>query len=156
MAAITICSDFGAPQNKVSHCFHCFPIYLRCLQWLLKNTGTSDGSDCSLPMQGPRVWSWTKIPHASWCGRGKKSYEKESIAVKWPENDTITSEERVQNRVQRCSRMEARRSLWRAGPCLCGLGPILSRSRWTLSTFLNQWQLILILSLLKKIGSRRD
>ena len=25
MAAVTICSDFGAPQNKVSHCF---PIYL--------------------------------------------------------------------------------------------------------------------------------
>ena len=24
----TICSDFGAPQNKVSHCFHCFLIYL--------------------------------------------------------------------------------------------------------------------------------
>jgi len=22
------CSDFGAPQNKVCHCFHCFPIYL--------------------------------------------------------------------------------------------------------------------------------
>ena len=30
MAAITICSDFGAPKNKVSHCFHCFPIYLSC------------------------------------------------------------------------------------------------------------------------------
>ena len=28
MAAITICSDFGAPQNKVWHCFHCFPIYI--------------------------------------------------------------------------------------------------------------------------------
>ena len=28
MAAVTNCSDFGAPQNKVSHCFHCFPIYL--------------------------------------------------------------------------------------------------------------------------------
>ena len=27
MAALTICSDFGAPKNKVSHCFHCFPIY---------------------------------------------------------------------------------------------------------------------------------
>ena len=26
MAAITICSDFGAQKNKVSHCFHCFPI----------------------------------------------------------------------------------------------------------------------------------
>ena len=28
MAAITICSNFGAQKNKVSHCFHCFPIYL--------------------------------------------------------------------------------------------------------------------------------
>ena len=28
MVAVTICSDFGAPKNKVSHCFHCFPIYL--------------------------------------------------------------------------------------------------------------------------------
>ena len=23
-----MCSDFGAQKNKVSHCFHCFPIYL--------------------------------------------------------------------------------------------------------------------------------
>jgi len=37
MAAVTICSDFGAPQNKVSHCFHCFPI---CLPW-------SDGTRCN-------------------------------------------------------------------------------------------------------------
>ena len=36
MAAATICSDFGAPQNKVWHCFHCFPIYL---PW-------SDGARC--------------------------------------------------------------------------------------------------------------
>ena len=28
MAAVTICSDFGAPQNKICHCFHCFSIYL--------------------------------------------------------------------------------------------------------------------------------
>ena len=28
MAAFTICSDFGAPQNKVCYSFHCFPIYL--------------------------------------------------------------------------------------------------------------------------------
>ena len=27
-ATITICSDFGAPQNKVCPSFHCFPIYL--------------------------------------------------------------------------------------------------------------------------------
>ena len=36
MAAVTICSHFGAPENKVSHCFHCFPIYL---PW-------SDGPKC--------------------------------------------------------------------------------------------------------------
>ena len=28
ITAVIICSDFGAPQNKVCHCFHCFPIYL--------------------------------------------------------------------------------------------------------------------------------
>ena len=36
MAAVTICSDFGAQENKVSHCFYCFPIYL---PW-------SDGTRC--------------------------------------------------------------------------------------------------------------
>jgi len=25
---VIICSDFGAPKNKVSHFFHCFPVYL--------------------------------------------------------------------------------------------------------------------------------
>ena len=28
MSSVTICSDFGAQKNKVSHCFYCFPIYL--------------------------------------------------------------------------------------------------------------------------------
>ena len=28
MAAVTICSDFGAQENEACHCFHCFPIYL--------------------------------------------------------------------------------------------------------------------------------
>ena len=32
----TVCSDFGAQEYKVSHCFHCFPIYL---PW-------SDGTRC--------------------------------------------------------------------------------------------------------------
>ena len=36
MAAITICSDFGAQKIKGWHCFHCFPIYL---PW-------SDGTGC--------------------------------------------------------------------------------------------------------------
>ena len=33
MAAVTICSDFWAPQNKVCHCFHCFPVYLPWSDW---------------------------------------------------------------------------------------------------------------------------
>ena len=36
MAAVTICSDLGAQENKVPYCFHCFPIYL---PW-------SDGTRC--------------------------------------------------------------------------------------------------------------
>ena len=27
-AAVTMYNDFGAPKDKVSHCFYCFPIYL--------------------------------------------------------------------------------------------------------------------------------
>ena len=38
MAAVTICSNFGAPKNKGSHCFLCFPTYL---PW-------SDGTGCHL------------------------------------------------------------------------------------------------------------
>ena len=36
MAAVTMCSDFGAQENKVCHCFHCFPV---CLPW-------SEGTRC--------------------------------------------------------------------------------------------------------------
>ena len=36
MTAVTICSDFGAQEKKVSRCFCCFPIYL---PW-------SDGTGC--------------------------------------------------------------------------------------------------------------
>ena len=36
MAAVTVCSDFGAEENKICHCFHSFPIYL---PW-------SDGTGC--------------------------------------------------------------------------------------------------------------
>ena len=36
MAAVTVCKDFGAQENKIWHCFHFFPIYL---PW-------SDGTGC--------------------------------------------------------------------------------------------------------------
>ena len=37
MVAVTVFSDFGTQENKVCHCFHCFPIYL---PW-------SDGTRCN-------------------------------------------------------------------------------------------------------------
>ena len=49
MAAVTICSNFGAQKNIISHCVHCFPIYL---PW-------SDGTRChdrrNIRKRGP--WS---------------------------------------------------------------------------------------------------
>ena len=54
MDAITICSDFGAPQNKVSHCFHCFLIYF---PW-------SDGTGChDLSFLN---WMWELDHKESW------------------------------------------------------------------------------------------
>ena len=35
-SSLQVASDFGTPKNKISHCFHCFPIYL---PW-------SDGTRC--------------------------------------------------------------------------------------------------------------
>ena len=45
MATITICSDFGDPQNKVWHCFHCFLIYF---PW---NDGTGCHDLCFLNVE---------------------------------------------------------------------------------------------------------
>ena len=28
LAVVTICTDFGAQENEVCRCFHCFPVYL--------------------------------------------------------------------------------------------------------------------------------
>ena len=36
LSAVIICSDFGAQENKLSHCLHCFPNYLP----------RSDGTGC--------------------------------------------------------------------------------------------------------------
>ena len=47
-AAVSVCSDFGAQENKICHCFHFFPFYLplsdgtRCHDlsfWMLKVVG---------------------------------------------------------------------------------------------------------------------
>ena len=61
MAAVTICTDFGAPKNKVCHSFLCYPIYL---PW-------SDGTRChDLSLQGHmsyhitlRSWAYIQKKH---------------------------------------------------------------------------------------------
>ena len=37
MAKVIICSDFEAQENKVCHCFHCFPHLsaMKCWDWML-------------------------------------------------------------------------------------------------------------------------
>ena len=50
MAAVTICSDFGAPKNKV---WHCFPIYL---PW-------SDGTGCYDLFS--ECWALSQLFHSS-------------------------------------------------------------------------------------------
>ena len=39
MAAVTICSDFGAQKNKVWHCLHCFPIISHEVMGPVKQAG---------------------------------------------------------------------------------------------------------------------
>ena len=61
-ATVTICSDFGAQENKVCHCFHCFPIYL---PW-------SDGTDTMILV----FWLLSCKPDFSlssfiFCGNGQ-------------------------------------------------------------------------------------
>jgi len=53
MAAVTICSDFGAQKNKVSHCF---PIYLKGY-WVLSNAFLHQ-----------LVWSCGFCPSLCYCG----------------------------------------------------------------------------------------
>ena len=90
MSVVIICSDFGDQENKVYHCFHCFPIYL---PWS-DGTGWSSSSvlkrrDITLPtkvrlvkamvfpvvMYGCESWTIKKAEHwrsdafELWCWR---------------------------------------------------------------------------------------
>ena len=71
MAAVTICSDFGAQKNKVSHCFHCFPIYL---PW-------SDGTGCcDLSFMNVELWVniFTLLFHFTFI---KRLFHSSSLSV---------------------------------------------------------------------------
>ena len=53
MAVVTIWSDFGVSQNKISRCFHCFPIYL---PW-------SDGTGCH-ELKFSECWVLSQLFHS--------------------------------------------------------------------------------------------
>ena len=65
MATITILSDFGAPQNKVWHCFHCFPIYFSW-QHIKKQRHYFANKGLVKAMVFPVEWMWELDYKESW------------------------------------------------------------------------------------------
>ena len=101
MAAVTICSDFGAPKNKVWHCFHCFPIYfpwgslgapitaLHTAQGWLMHTTLALGGIFGVPDAHPwkswilylfHLWSWSSQRKGN---RAKKLLLKGKLPEIW-------------------------------------------------------------------------
>ena len=86
MAAFTICSDFGAPKNKVWHCFHCFPsismysiisIYFMSFSSLIAiarnsrtmlNNSNERGHPCLVPDLRRNAFSFFTIENNVCCG----------------------------------------------------------------------------------------
>ena len=77
MAAVTICSEFGAPQNKVWHCFLCFPIYFpwsdgtRChdLSFLYGcDSWTVKKAEC-WRIDAFELWCWRRLLRVPWAAR---------------------------------------------------------------------------------------
>ena len=67
---VTICSDFGAQENKVYHCFHCFPIYL---PW-------NDGTRChDLSFLGGVGWGTTQKQNSFI----KRLFSSSSLSAIW-------------------------------------------------------------------------
>ena len=80
-AALTICSDFGAQENKLSYCFHSFPIYLPWSNWTRHHRldehefeqapGLGDGQGslacCSPKESDATEWlNWTEFDWMAW------------------------------------------------------------------------------------------
>ena len=63
MAAITICSDFGVPKNKVWHGFHCLPIimYKRGI-WTIKKAAC-------WRIDAFKLWCWRSLLWLQWTAR---------------------------------------------------------------------------------------
>ena len=69
LQSVTICSDFGAQENKMCHCFHCFPIYLTWSdgirwheQWNITHSQKEQNWVICRNIDGPRDYhtKWSK------------------------------------------------------------------------------------------------
>ena len=87
MAAVTICSDFGAQKDKVWHCFYCFPIYfpwsdgttLPIKVHLVKamvlpviicgcESWTTKKAECQ-SIDAFQLWCWRRLLRVPWTAR---------------------------------------------------------------------------------------
>ena len=87
MAAVTIPSDFGAPQNKICHYFHFSPFYLPCSTlatsceelthwkrlWCWEGLGEREGDDRGWDgwMASLTWWTWVSVNSRSWWWTGR-------------------------------------------------------------------------------------
>ena len=92
MAAVTICSDFRAQENKICHCFHLFPFYLpwgggsnilatwckELTHWKilwcwerLKAGGEGDDREWDGWVASLTWWTWVWASYRSWWWTGK-------------------------------------------------------------------------------------
>ena len=70
MAAVTICSDFGAQKNKVWHCFHCFSIYLPCFPVVMYGceSWTVKKAECRRT-DAFELWCWRRLFRVPWTAK---------------------------------------------------------------------------------------
>ena len=137
MAAVTICSDFGAQKDKVSHCFHCFPIYL----------GWGDGPDamifffwmlCFKPTFSLSSFTFIKRLFTSYCLinilLSNKRRKDGKLPAKWSDRDwvsflpeTTTRDRRRDTRVSRAPDIRPQRATKPGGWWQRSPGPLSCR-----------------------------
>ena len=85
MATVTICSDFGAQENKFCHYFYCFPIEKNGR----RGGGEGDDRGWNGWMASPTQWTWVWINCRSWWWTGKPG-EMQSMGSQRVGHDWVT------------------------------------------------------------------
>ena len=67
----TICSGFGAPKNKVWHCFYCFPIYFPLMLGGIGAGGEGDDRGWDGWMASLTQWTWVWVNSGNWWWTGR-------------------------------------------------------------------------------------